>query len=76
MTEPTRRTEFQADGQLLEWASLNSVELVNSVKDGWRVASVKCYGVSAQAAFDQALAVAADAETVLHEKMNRGHMTP
>lgn len=40
--QPTRITETALDGQI-EWASVNSVELTNTVKDGLRVSSVKVY---------------------------------
>jgi hypothetical protein len=40
--KPTRVIET-SDGVTTEYASLNSVELTNTAKDGWRVSSVKIY---------------------------------
>ena len=64
------RTVLNPDGTLLqEWASQNSVELVSTVKDGWRVASVKVYDVSELVAAERAVAAALHAETLLKKAL-------
>lgn len=70
---PATRTVANPDGSWLqEWASQNSVELVNTIKDGWRVASVKVYAVDPKEAARIAAETALYAERLVREARGEG----
>ena len=56
--QPTKDTYVSPGGSTIEYDSINSVELTNTIKDGWRVSTVKVYDVDPQAAVDRAIAAA------------------
>lgn len=76
MTEPTRNTNRRMDTggfTETEFASLNSVELTNTAKDGWRISGVKLYDNDPMRAAERAVDVAEYAESLLAEsKLRRG----
>lgn len=60
LNTPTRKVETQ-DSLTQEFASLHSVELTNTVKDGWRVSAVKVYANDPHELAEMATQVALEA---------------
>lgn len=66
--KPATRQTDNPDGTVtLEWAAINSVELVNTIKDGLRVASVKVYALDPLEAARIAVETALYAERLVRE---------
>lgn len=63
----TRQTDNPDGTVTLEWAAINSVELVNTIKDGLRVASVKVYALNPMEAARIAVETAIYAEKLVRE---------
>ena len=63
--KPTRTTVDHNGSQTVEYAALNSVELTNTVRDGWSVAGVKIYDNDPFHAVDVAMETAAYAQQLV-----------
>ena len=68
MSEPTKTT-LTSDGRIEEFEAKNSVELTNTVKDGWRVSVVKVYHADPETAATIAISTAYRAEEELRKML-------
>ena len=68
MSEPTKTT-LMSDGRIEEFEAKHSVELINTVKDGWRVSMVKIYHTDPETAATIAISTAYRAEIELRKML-------